>query len=504
MKRISPLGKLTLSLVLMMVSLVLMANLFLSAVPAGGQSERQSRQQVATALAAQLTVLLPRDDPALVRQSLLVANRQVDGLRSVAVRRSAGELVAESGGHAQHWRSVAEPLAHQFSVPLATAGGHWGQVELAFEPDPRPVLWRWADQPIVHLLGFVAVAGVLVFGLYLRRALQHLDPSSVVPDRVQRAFDVMSDGVAVLDARGRVMLVNRAFQGLHPQAATVRPGQTLASLPWLASGLKAFSDGPPWTRAISQRAPTGDDLMQIGQDTDQPRQLVISAAPITDARGTVRGCLATFDDVTELHRANTALRQAMQESSAAREEVQRKNIELERLATRDPMTGALNRRALYERLNPLFERARQEGSPIGCLVLDIDHFKSVNDTHGHSIGDRVIQEVARKMTECARATDLVCRYGGEEFVMVAVGLSRERMLELAEEVRQRIERECGPGVREVPGMRVTASIGCQPAGLSAANPQSMIDQADQALYIAKRGGRNRVVSADTAEQALAA
>jgi diguanylate cyclase (GGDEF)-like protein len=195
-----------------------------------------------------------------------------------------------------------------------------------------------------------------------------------------------------------------------------------------------------------------------------------------------------------------ALREAMQALSSSRDEVQRKNEELQLLATRDPLTGCLNRRAFFDAARPLFNEAKQQHSPMGCLILDIDFFKKVNDTHGHAIGDRVIQEVAKKLQQSARSTDLVCRYGGEEFCVVVAGLAVDDMLRLAERIRLKIEDECGPAVREVDGMRVTVSLGLQMVNPGVAEMKDLIDEADQALYQAKRNGRNRVVlAAETAK-----
>ena len=157
-----------------------------------------------------------------------------------------------------------------------------------------------------------------------------------------------------------------------------------------------------------------------------------------------------------------------------------------------PLTGCLNRRAFTESYEHLFAGAQSTAMPLSCIVLDIDFFKKVNDNHGHSVGDRVIQEVARNLTEASRAADLVCRYGGEEFCVVLPGLGARDALAYAERVRQRIERECGPAVREVPGMVVTVSIGVSTLRPGVSTTLELIDQADQALYQAKRDGRNRV------------
>jgi diguanylate cyclase (GGDEF)-like protein len=217
--------------------------------------------------------------------------------------------------------------------------------------------------------------------------------------------------------------------------------------------------------------------------------------PITDGRGRVQGCVTSFTDLSELHRAHAELQAASDALKASKEEVQRQNVELQRMATRDPLTGCLNRRAFNDACDALFAAARADHKALSCLILDIDHFKRVNDTHGHAIGDRVIQETARKLNESARGSDLVCRYGGEEFVVVLPGMDAAAAVEVGERVRARIEAECGPAVREVPDLRVTISVGVATLEEDLRNPGQLVDHADQALYHSKRTGRNRVTLA---------
>jgi diguanylate cyclase (GGDEF)-like protein len=354
----------------------------------------------------------------------------------------------------------------------------------------------WLREPLVATMGFIFVAGLMAFSLYMRRALQHLDPANVIPERVQGAFDAMAEGVAVLDIRGRLLLANRAFRALNAHAAGAQAGQALSALPWSSAGLGPHAATHPWTRAMGERAPQAGQTVEIELDgADERRQLqqlVINAAPIMDSGGRVRGCLATFSDVTPLHRANLQLRQMMDNLKESEAKVQRQNEELKRLATQDPMTGCLNRRAFTESYELMFHGAKTTGMALSCLVLDIDLFKKVNDTHGHSVGDRVIQEVARRLHAQTRASDLVCRYGGEEFCVVLPGSSIEEARQTAERMRRRIESECGPAVKEVPGMRVTVSIGVATLAESVTTPLELIDRADQALYDAKKGGRNQV------------
>jgi diguanylate cyclase (GGDEF)-like protein len=422
----------------------------------------------------------------------------------MALRRADGKLFVTGGPHDVAWQSDSGEGAStedRIEVPMYADGSRWGGFEMAYLPAHGNAVTRWLTEPLVATMLFLSAAGMVVFSLYMRRALQHLDPASVIPDRVQGAFDAMAEGVVVLDVRGRMLLANKGFRALDPRAAQLATGQPLSSQTWLTAGLGGQVAAHPWMRSISERATLSDITVEVASaDGEQAVQLEIGTVPITDAGGRVRGCLATFSDVSQLHRANAALRRAMNELTQSREQIQRQNVELKRLATRDPLTGCLNRRAFTEQYEVMFGGARATAMPLSCLVLDIDFFKRVNDEHGHSVGDRVIQEVAKKLTESARAPDLICRYGGEEFVAVLPGMDAKAAVAMAERVRRRIERDCGRGVRIVEGLKVTVSIGVATLRPDVATPLQLVDLADQALYRAKRDGRNRI-EMDSPEQA---
>jgi diguanylate cyclase (GGDEF)-like protein len=505
MKRPSPLIQMTMALVALCSTLVILGSLFLDTMPDRGAQERAVRKAVGEALAVQLAEMLRREDPREIEKSLAQIVTRTDGLRSVGVRRADGALVLDSGAHAQQWRLGDEERSRpeQLSVPLVAQGQRWGRVEMAFAADDTHPVLAFFKEPLVQMLLFLGVAGWLVFGLYMRRALQHLDPASVVPERVQGAFDAMAEGVVVLDSRGRVMLSNKAFRALHPELAEVPTGCSLSTLSWLAQALPEDAAQHPWARAMTERRANAGTALEAGQGADK-HQLVINAAPISDAGGAVRGCMVTVNDMSALHHANEALREAMTALAGSKQEVEQKNLELERLATRDPLTGALNRRAFHAAFDGVWRDAGKSGSGLTCLMVDIDHFKNINDSHGHGVGDRVIQEVARKLQESVRGTDLLCRWGGEEFCVVIGGLDAAASAEFAERVRMRIERECGAAVREVSGLRVTASVGVELLSPQIESTAALIERADQALYRAKRSGRNRVAMPVVAAPAAAA
>jgi diguanylate cyclase (GGDEF)-like protein len=159
--------------------------------------------------------------------------------------------------------------------------------------------------------------------------------------------------------------------------------------------------------------------------------------------------------------------------------------ENERLATRDSLTGLANRRLFDESLQREVARSQRLATPLSLLVLDVDHFKQVNDTYGHQTGDAVLREVADALVSNTKNYDVAARYGGDEFVVLLPGCSRDDALRVAERVRHGIARAVG----EAP---VTISAGVASVPENATDPERLMAAADAALYDAKRTGRDRV------------
>ncbi len=165
---------------------------------------------------------------------------------------------------------------------------------------------------------------------------------------------------------------------------------------------------------------------------------------------------------------------------------------LEALATTDSVTTLLNRRALVDRLTHEMERARRYATPLALLMVDLDHFKDINDTHGHLVGDEALREVARVLQGAVRNVDVVARYGGEEFAIVLPETSNEGAVAFAERVRERVAEHLFANER-LPSLRITVSVGV--ASVPATDIESVEDffaRSDEALYRAKAGGRNQV------------
>lgn len=193
-----------------------------------------------------------------------------------------------------------------------------------------------------------------------------------------------------------------------------------------------------------------------------------------DAAGQVVGFLGIATDVTARKLAEAKLNEL--------------NQKLESLAATDELTQLPNRRMLAERLDALWNTSSRQRAPLSCIVLDIDHFKRINDTHGHLVGDRVLQVVSACLRDAVRGTDFCARYGGEEFVVVCPFTSGDKALDVAERIRESIaqrtaDTDNGP-------IRVTVSLGVAERLPKDVDSQSLLHRADELLFEAKRSGRN--------------
>jgi diguanylate cyclase (GGDEF)-like protein/PAS domain S-box-containing protein len=207
--------------------------------------------------------------------------------------------------------------------------------------------------------------------------------------------------------------------------------------------------------------------------------ITISLAPVEEAQALERRrLLETLGESIKLSLSNLALRELLRDQ-----------------VMRDPLTRLYNRRYMEEALMREAARARRDGSPMGCALIDLDHFKRINDTHGHDVGDAVLRGMADALQGWFRSSDTVCRYGGEEFVVIFPApdpeATRERLLALQQAFARRAF-QAGEAILS----NCTFSAGLVVDGGEALDPHQLLKAADAALYEAKQAGRNRVVLRD--------
>lgn len=209
--------------------------------------------------------------------------------------------------------------------------------------------------------------------------------------------------------------------------------------------------------------------------------------PVTDDRGKVVRLFGTLQDITLRKRTEEILSSVNDQLEQQKQELQSANRALKSLATTDGLTGLHNHRAFQEKLAEEFERTQRYKMPFSVILIDVDNFKLYNDSYGHPEGDVVLKTVAQLLREQVRVTDYVCRYGGEEFVILLPGTEAHGAQEVAERLRTAIEMH--PWAKRP----ITASFGIATLQADLTTAQELVDQADKALYTSKAMGRNCTV-----------
>ena len=272
-----------------------------------------------------------------------------------------------------------------------------------------------------------------------------------------------------------------------------------------------------WLVVVDGRQAGYSEGMDLHQLAGVMRDLGCWHATNMDGGGSSVMGLAGTDEISELTREFNLLYDALQRSQsdvqAARKQGEHEVLtqaerfrlvlqELEKRTQTDPLTGLMNRRHFAEQFSYMFSRARERGADMACIMIDIDHFKVVNDTFGHGVGDNVIAFVGQLLRASVWLTDLRARYGGDEFVVVMQDTSAEEARAVAERIRQLFVREAGTmaglGRCKVKkgDQKIKVGLSMGVATMAVHHPESaaeLLRLADTALYQAKHAGRNRVV-----------
>ena len=499
MFRLTPVVRISLALVLLTTSLVLSADM-LNLIPSPTKTTLDARKKVCESLALYGTLAVESDDIESLQTTMQVFVHRNEDVLLATLSRSDGEVLAKAGFLANTSSSsrTERTRSSVISVPIFKDNQQWGAVEMHFKPQyPAGIIGLW-ERPIVKLTAFFISAGFFVYLYFMRKILQYLDPSSAIPARVKAALDTLAEGVVVLDNKERIVLANASFAEKVGQSADSLMGKKVSSLNWTLPNSSKAPDDYPWLQAMREGQPvTGLPLALQTKDNDS-LIFMVNGAPISDGKkDSNRGALATFDDVTDVEQKNDQLQKMLKVLKKSQNKIQSQNQKLKIMATQDPMTRCLNRRLFFKIFEREYKRAQRYGHSLSCVMVDIDHFKSINDNYGHLTGDEVIKKVAQTLRTAVRESDVVCRYGGEEFCILLPHIDAEDAMKAGERFRAEIaSADCS-------GISITASFGVSSLEFEAENPQNMVDQADKALYVAKEGGRNRVALWSETEEALA-
>jgi diguanylate cyclase (GGDEF)-like protein len=293
--------------------------------------------------------------------------------------------------------------------------------------------------------------------------------------RFDTAINNMSQGLCFFDGEHRLIVCNNLYAQMYKlNGDLVRPGTTLAEIVDHRFAAGCFSDMTPseyirWRDAIAISSDSSDTLVELKDG----RTIAIHHQPMPDG-----GWVATHEDITDHIRAEEALHRA--------------NEQLEQLATHDSLTGLANRRKLAERFAYEIARADRMRTPPSLLMVDIDHFKAINDQYGHAAGDACLKALAARLAGSVREVDLVARFGGEEFVVLLPETSVAQSLIAAERMRCKVQAQPVTIGNDAPPVALTISIGAATAAGASPTLDEILACADKAVYRAKLAGRNQV------------
>jgi len=312
-------------------------------------------------------------------------------------------------------------------------------------------------------------------------------------NHLSAVLQVLPVGVAILDEQGGAIQANLAYEQLwglgRPEIKDIA-SYDLYKAWWVDTGKRV--DPHEWASALAvEKGETViGQLLEIERFDGTHRFVLNSGAPVYDDLGKIVGCAVAIMDVT-------LLKQAQADLMDAREALRQINLELQKALTReqtfartDNLTGVHNRRYFFEAAHREFAQAERYRMPLALIIFDIDHFKKVNDDFGHQMGDQILQEVAQITRQALRGVDILARYGGEEFVILLPNSTAKEAVYLAERIREQISLfKLKIGSNQV---GVTISLGVVDYPGSGQTLESLIQQADKALYAAKNAGRNCV------------
>ena len=303
-----------------------------------------------------------------------------------------------------------------------------------------------------------------------------------LPVAREHLIESMSDGILVLDEHSRIVDINPAMRDFLEDDPASFIGQNISVI------LKLWSQNAEY---LLNSAETRTELVVPKKPS---RYLDLRITTLYDDNHKLNGRLMVFRDVTDRKEVEKDLRRAMDRLQTQLIEIGTLQSQLREQAIRDALTNLFNRRYLEETLERELSRATRESYPLCVIMMDLDYFKDTNDTYGHEAGDVVLKTLAETVTRQSRHGDFVCRFGGEEFVLVMPNIGIEKARKRVEALHQIISALNIPYGRF--NLTTTMSMGIAWYPAHGETKEQLLRAADMAMYAAKNSGRNRVIAYD--------
>jgi diguanylate cyclase (GGDEF)-like protein/PAS domain S-box-containing protein len=284
-------------------------------------------------------------------------------------------------------------------------------------------------------------------------------------ERYRTIIDTIADAYYEVDLAGNTTRFNDAYLKLYEYNREEMMGKNYRTYVDEENAGVAF-----WVfnNVFKTGSPTKKMEWEVITKSGMKKQVELSVSLIRDAQGKPLGFRGIISDITERRKSEETIRHQ---------------------AFHDPLTGLANRILFYDRMNMAFNLARREKKMVAVIILDLDYFKEINDSRGHTVGDELLKSVSERLSQMVRASDTVSRYGGDEFTLIMPSLSNEKdALRIAQKIVKAFNE---PFHLDVGDLTVTASIGVAMYPLHGQDIDTLMNKADAAMYLAKAMGRNR-------------
>jgi diguanylate cyclase (GGDEF)-like protein len=341
---------------------------------------------------------------------------------------------------------------------------------------------------VLYSFGISPIPGIdwmpmssLVTGVLFAWSIYYYRLLDLVPIARDILVEQMLDGMIVLDSQQRIIDINPSARSMIKGGDVIKIGDPLSSvLPELC----------PTAEDLKKRSNT--QILSLQRSTEVNRFVDVRMTLISGNKPGANCSLLILRDITKRKNIEDSLNKANQELEKRITEIQILQNQLKEESIRDPLTRLYNRRYMEDALQREFAHATRDGYPVSIIMADIDHFKKVNDTYGHAAGDEVLEQLSRTFLANFRVEDIVCRYGGEEFLIVMPETTAETAFLRIDNLRQHLESTD----LKVTGaaMRITLSAGIAVYPAEGSTIDEVVQKADQAMYQAKKEGRNRVIA----------
>jgi diguanylate cyclase (GGDEF)-like protein/PAS domain S-box-containing protein len=328
----------------------------------------------------------------------------------------------------------------------------------------EPVFLKLYNERLVNKLKSTLVESERA-RIYLAHIMESMGDGMVVIDRDHTVVQANSAAAASLGVEKEELTGRKCYEVIHREGAPCRDAHVICPMP-----------------AVFERGETVKVLHTHRDIAKNERHMEITASPLKDRSGETFAMVETYRDIME-KKVDDALVNLVQKLNEAQ-------THLKHMADTDELTGLKNRRSIMERLEEEFQRAKRSHRPLSLIMLDIDHFKLINDAHGHLFGDFVLKMISLRIKDSLRKHDILGRVGGEEFLIVAPDSGAEESVHVAERVRRSISAK--PIADKTAEVGATLSAGVTVMTAQDATADMIFSRADTALYRAKEEGRNRV------------